>query len=461
MWRSLPILLWLAACASGASPASAPDVPAAAADVPAVPDALVHDEVNGQTDTRDDATGPYDLDAPSDTTTPDDSLDALDATTPSDVPDVAPAPSDAAADGSDDTPAAPQPVWDLPPWVDQHHITGVPLDGAGESPDLTFTLPSGHHTFLIVVTSGEPAVWHMLAKLVTPQGKPVVKPSGGFDCIPCQNRVVGTHTVATFLFPTTPDLAVKSGKYVLRLQASIPGPAAFDPWHGTVDVAILMAKGDDPPPMAELDLALRFTGSGTLTAETAPSDARLQQALTELAALYATAGVAIGDVTYAAAPQDLQLIETVTGPESDLAQLLSLATAPAGAVDVFFVDQIHVQKEDGASIVLGIAGGIPGPALVPGTVHSGVAVSTLPPFGPVDHLGTVIAHELGHYLGLFHVVEDPAGPYVPDPLADTPDDDLYNVMWWTADGLVEESAKHFTPHQADVIRRNPATRPTP
>lgn len=459
MWRSLPILLWLAACASGASPASAPDLPAAAADVPVVPDSQVDAEVHALADARDDAPGPYDLDAPSDTTQPDDSPDAasLDGTAPSDVPDVAPDPPDAAAD----VPAPPQPVWDLPPWVDQHHIEGVPLDGAGESPDLTFTLPPGHHTFLIIVTAAEPAAWHMLAKLVTPQGKPVVKPSGGFDCIPCQNRVVGTHTVATFLFPTTPDLAVKPGNYVLRLQASIPGLTAFDPWPGTVDVAVLMAKGDAPPPLAELDLALRFTGSGTLTAETAPSDPRLQQALAELAALYATAGVAIGEVTYAPAPEDLQLIETVTGPDSDLAALLSHATASAGAVDVFFVDQIHVPKEDGSSIVLGIAGGIPGPALVPGTVHSGVAVSTLPPFGPVDHLGTVIAHELGHYLGLFHVVEDPAGPYVPDPLTDTPDDDLYNVMWWTADGLVEESAKHFSPHQADVIRRNPATRPTP
>lgn len=451
------------ACGSTAEPAlsAAQDV-AAASDAPAALDA-------GAPDAAPDAAADAGTAGPSDAASdamddvaPDVSSAAADAT-----PDVQPI-EDAEPDGPEDaTPdaASDAPVWDLPPWVDQLHITGVTLDASGESPDLSFTLPPGHHTFLIIVTGDDPAAWHMLAKLVTPQGKPVVKPSGGFDCIPCQNRVVGAHTIASFLFPSTPELAVKSGTYVLKLQSSVPDPAdptAFSPWAGGVlDVAVLMAKGDDPPPLAELDLALRFTGSGGLTAETAPTDPRLQQALAELTALYDTAGVAIGQVTYGAAPAELQVLETITGPDSDLSALLSQATAPAGAVDVFFVDQILLPSDDGAAIALGIAGGIPGPALVPGTVHSGVAVSTLPPFGPVDHLGTVIAHELGHYLGLFHVVENPAGPYVPDPISDTPDDDALNVMWWSADGSVEQSAKHLSAQQGDIVRRNPASRPAP
>lgn len=368
--------------------------------------------------------------------------------------------ADATADAADAADATP-PLWELPPWVDQLHFLDVLLDEDGESPDLTFKLPPGHHSFLIVVTGDEPTAWHMLAKLVTPQGKPVVKPSGGFDCIPCQNRVVAAHTIATFLFPNTPDLPAKAGSYVLRVQASLPDDGgSLGPWSGgLVHVAILMAKGDAPPPLASLDLALRFTGSGGVTAASAPEDPRLQQALAELGALYASAGVALGDVTYGDAPPELSLLETVTGPDSDLAALLSQAAGPPGVLDVFFVDQILVPQEEGAGIVLGIAGGIPGPALLPGTVHSGVAVSTLPPFGPVDHLGTVLAHEIGHYLGLFHIVEDPTGPYVPDPLSDTPDDDTLNVMWWSVDGSVEQSAKHLSGQQAEVMRRNPATRP--
>ena len=79
------------------------------------------------------------------------------------------------------------------------------------------------------------------------------------------------------------------------------------------------------------------------------------------------------------------------------------------AIPIFFVRSI-----EGA---LGIASGIPGPHVLPGTGASGVAISV--DLVPVDEMGVVIAHELGHYTGLFHTSE--IDGRVNDPFPDTPE----------------------------------------
>ena len=64
----------------------------------------------------------------------------------------------------------------------------------------------------------------------------------------------------------------------------------------------------------------------------------------------------------------------------------------------------------------GISGGIPGPPR-PGTPRSGVAVSVELAGNDSDVLAHVMAHEGGHFLGLFHTVEFFGAE---DPLPDTP-----------------------------------------
>jgi hypothetical protein len=98
---------------------------------------------------------------------------------------------------------------------------------------------------------------------------------------------------------------------------------------------------------------------------------------------------------------------------------------------------------------LGVAGGIPGPVGIHGTQHSGVVAA----FDPAvvgtgttgaNVVGHVLAHEISHYVGLFHSTEQsrPCGPGetpsdgcapfgAGDTLADTTRGDMRNLMYWS------------------------------
>ena len=124
--------------------------------------------------------------------------------------------------------------------------------------------------------------------------------------------------------------------------------------------------------------------------------------------------------------------------------------------------------------IYGIAGGIPGPPK--SSIHSGVAVSLLTSAGPngtfsnteLRVLGETLAHETGHYLGLFHPA-DFNGNFVSntDPLSDTQSCNsldscdsnnslITNLMYATPiednnGGLVPQN--QLTSQQAGVVNR--------
>jgi len=101
---------------------------------------------------------------------------------------------------------------------------------------------------------------------------------------------------------------------------------------------------------------------------------------------------------------------TLDYPELTELFALSAGAAPH-AVNVFLVRMIDEAQ--------GVAGGIPGPPGMQGTAASGVAIAAEVLVDYPDLLGFVFAHELGHYLGLFHTSE--AGGAVLEPLTDTPE----------------------------------------
>jgi hypothetical protein len=115
------------------------------------------------------------------------------------------------------------------------------------------------------------------------------------------------------------------------------------------------------------------------------------------------------------------------GPCDAISQLLTLSR-PGTAVPIFLVDDI--QGASGTSRTVGLDGAIPGPSTIGGTVASGAVVNASDVgFGAcgaamdltgcgADATAAVVAHEVGHYLGLYHVTEGTGTVF--DPVADTP-----------------------------------------
>jgi hypothetical protein len=147
-------------------------------------------------------------------------------------------------------------------------------------------------------------------------------------------------------------------------------------------------------------------------------------------------------------------------PELDEVYALS-AGAAGPSVPVFLLRQVEG--------VVGVSGGIPGALGRPGSVAAGVAIS-VELLGPPLTLEVVLAHELGHFFGLFHTSELTGDTFesIPDTPACTAERDADRdgvlspeecagagaelLMFWAASGTV------VTPQQAGVVVRNPVAR---
>ena len=204
-----------------------------------------------------------------------------------------------------------------------------------------------------------------------------------------------------------------------------------------------------------LNLNVFLVGIG-LTEATAPANARLTNSLNEAQRILGAAGISLGTITYhqitGASTSALAVIDSSDGPTSELAQLFRLGAGQTNnALDLFLVRSISAGAGESGGITLGVAGGIPGPPAVHGSMHSGVAVSFDPAVVGSDfHTeAQIMAHEMSHYLGLFHNTENgracaageiptasnPCSPFGGgDVLADTAHGDGRNLMYYALGG---------------------------
>lgn len=141
----------------------------------------------------------------------------------------------------------------------------------------------------------------------------------------------------------------------------------------------------------------------------------LREALDVFESIYLQAEIEIGEVQQFEVVGGLrdrfETIELRYGILEELPHLFALSAGARGpAINLFFVRKIYE--------TLAISGGTPGPLRMHGTGASGIAFSS-EALDDAELLGKVIAHEVGHYLGLFHLSEQ-AG-FVLDPLPDTPE----------------------------------------
>jgi hypothetical protein len=208
----------------------------------------------------------------------------------------------------------------------------------------------------------------------------------------------------------------------------------------------------------------------------------LDRALGEVGRVWRAAGVEVREPARvsiegpAAAAVARVEVDGALGNDSPMvaAALALSAQAPADALVLVVVPDIALGGP--GYPIWALSGGIPVPP-VSGTGRSGVVVSAVLLQRDPLLAGQVMAHELGHALGLFHTTEADlvAGAAVTDQIDDTPacpasadrppgDDtltaaecdrfDAANLMFWS----VTRGATVITAGQAGLARRSPLTR---
>ncbi len=372
--------------------------------------------------------------------------------------------TDASADVADDEDSAPSTDIDdaaADPFVGHvarielgKHITNT--DGYASPIDLA--LPIGA-TSVVITVDGPPGVFFNIASLASSSGLSIV-PKAWISFSPqpmaclssCPNRVIAQPGTASFLVPNTPLVKLPAG---LRFRvyaferdgkAYPPREASFTAWaHVVRKTAKQRMKG-------RVALNIGATGALGLSKSTILKDPRVAKAIKTARSVFAQAGIELEPINAFDAAK-IPLIARQNGAKAELTKLFWSGKSTGMGVNVFLVDKVlaAVQSGPGANVLSGVSGGVPGPPLVVGTTRSGIALSLDLAPGQPDTLGRTLAHELAHFLGLFHTVEDPTfGAMISDELPDT-GAESDNLMHWS----VSDTSQVLTSQQRHILHSNP------
>ena len=287
----------------------------------------------------------------------------------------------------------------------------VCLSGSSAEMELTFEVAAGSSSFLATAFSSSGTI--DLHTLVTPSGRRVdLDTEEGLLTV---GESFFRQVVPLYLpqYPAVESL-VEAGTYTLGLTSS----------SRQACVRLL----DTPGTGRTLNLRVYLVGLSDVSPQTAPTDPNLSATFAEVDRILNAAGITIGQTTFHTLSARDDASYAIVRSFGEIQRMVKLATAPA--VD----DQqrsINIFLNRGFAFasgpVLGISAGIPGAAGLYGSEASGLAftveylgTSVDGRQGAVDgnaYTGLVMAHEIGHYLGLFHVIEVAGGE---DPLDDTP-----------------------------------------
>lgn len=226
-------------------------------------------------------------------------------------------------------------------------------------------------------------------------------------------------------------------------------------------------------PGARLELRIYFTALDGFRAATAANDPIIQTFQAELANLFAQAGLQLAPLQFRDVPQpaasELRFIDDF----DQLLRLMAWSEPIPNNRDQRVANVFMVQGFGPELGVLGVSTGLPGPVGLHGTRASGVVLTgellgqPLQGAGGEEIDGTLVtanvaAHELGHYLGLFHTTGSDLVTF--DPIDDTPEcpadqfpfdcPDFENLMFPFAD----PAARRLTPGQAFSLGAHPLTK---
>ena len=346
--------------------------------------------------------------------------------------------------------------------------SGVRVRGA-LSEELTLDVPDDVRSFSILA-SGQGADLMVIGELRDPTGRMLYDFQDPFGS---EVRFFPSDDIITQTVPTSPRSAPVPGTYKFKLIK--------DGAEARIDVRALVKTSAGDAETGALDINFFFANVSGIDADTAPGNGPFQDAVDTLRNVYAEQGIEVGETSYcnleSADAGRFASVDDIEGPSSELSQMFKLSEDAAAlgcdasdrALNFFMVQEIVGGRA--GYIILGIAGGIPGPPPgVNGNTHAGVAVTMLNFQSNPVQLGQTMAHEGGHFLGLFHTTEAEGNAF--DPLPDTPEcrnnndrngDGLVsydeclngkgaeNLMFWAAG----DDASDVSNDQGFVLLRNP------
>lgn len=324
-----------------------------------------------------------------------------DADTP--APDAGPAPDSGVADSGVNMTGDPS--------VETLTVGTVRVTN-GRSMTVTTTLPPDVVTFMIVIDGPDDAMFipYRLdgptgnlvsddASMVTQIEQFILGPYAAQFKSP--NRVTQDLGLSASLFPNNPGVSVAGGEHRLVVGGLRVMGMNGAPFTGDVTVTYYYRRAI--PAASRLDVRLYFTGAADITAAAAPTTPLITDAIAGLRRIYGQANVELGEITYHEADPRFRTISDITGSGGDLEELFQESRGQGRGLHFFFVDRF-MGGFPGATVA-GIAGGLPGAPANVGSLGAGVAVALSTANGDPGVLAHVMAHEGGHWLGLFHTSE--------------------------------------------------------
>lgn len=336
----------------------------------------------------------------------------------------------------------------------------------GYSDYVEFDVPEEVYAIAISITETNELDNYMVTDWTAPDGFELV-PAGWEDgsgqvCYPdCNLRIMMAPGAFGAVAPNNPDAepGIQPGTHQFQVVAQNIASGFYRNFQAGHDVRVTVhgrVAVDEVPQEGKLDLNLFFTNAENWSAAGAEDNTRIQGIVDDIDAIYDQVGIDIGEVAYHDVEGDYEIISDMFSASGDLAQLLSQAeNAELDGPSVFFVQELESPfGGGGGGAILGISGGIPGPGIVSGSPRNGVAVATEMSSGwGAPGIASVTAHELGHYMGLFHTSEHGGGGWGSqpshDPLPDTEQNDESYLMH--ASGHGDEMSEW----QGRVMRNTP------
>jgi hypothetical protein len=231
---------------------------------------------------------------------------------------------------------------------------------------------------------------------------------------------------------------------------------------------------EEQTPGATLDIDVYLVGLPGITAANAGSNANLRRMFEVVGEAYAQVGIEVGTVRYHNMTSDQIDRFSIIREDNEILELVKLSARPTGGLDSILTANVFIIQTFATELgLLGVSSGLPGAAGIHGTSASGVVFTgemlgqmvpdplTGAPMDGNEFSGKVLAHEVGHYLGLFHTTEGDLTNH--DPVLDTAEcpperfpfdcPDLLNLMFPFA-----SNGSDLSPGQGFTIKSNPLTK---